>query len=74
VLHATTKYIGGHGDALGGVVLSRESTDLIREVRQVQLHEGAVPSAFECWLIRRGIDTLPCRMRQRTVDARERLI
>ena len=69
VVHAATKYIGGHGDVLGGVVVAAEAGPLIDEIRQIQWLEGAVPSPFDCWLIHRGIQTLPCRMRAHAANA-----
>ncbi len=69
VVHATTKYIGGHGDVLGGIVVSREPNPLIDEIRQIQLLEGAVPSPFDCWLVHRGIKTLAYRMRGHAENA-----
>jgi cystathionine gamma-synthase len=63
VVHASTKYIGGHGDVLGGVVVALENSSLIEEIRQLQLLEGAVPSPFDCWLVNRGLKTLAYRMR-----------
>ena len=69
VVHATTKCIGGHGDVLGGVVVAAEAGPLIDEIRQIQSLEGAVPSPFDCWLMHRGIQTLPCRMRVHAANA-----
>ncbi|HXE79647.1 MAG TPA: PLP-dependent transferase [Vicinamibacterales bacterium] len=63
VMHATTKYLGGHSDTLGGVVVTREPGELLDRVRRVQTSAGAVPSPFESWLVLRGIRTLPYRMR-----------
>lgn len=63
VVHASTKYLAGHGDVLGGVLIAREPNALIEEIRQIQLLEGAVPSPFDCWLVHRGLKTLACRMR-----------
>jgi len=62
VVHATTKYIGGHGDVLGGVVVAREPGPLLDEIRRFQQIEGAVPSPFDCWLVHRGIKTLAYRV------------
>ena len=62
VLHSLTKYIGGHGDALGGAVLG--STALITKLRESGvMHHGGVLSPFNAWLIMRGAATLPLRMR-----------
>lgn len=61
VVHSLTKYIGGHGDALGGAVLSDRA-----RLEQLQLeatvHFGGVISPFNAWLIMRGAATLPVRM------------
>ena len=63
VVHATTKYLGGHTDVLGGAVVSRAEDELFRRVRNIQVRGGAVPSPFDCWLVLRSIGTLPYRMR-----------
>lgn len=62
-MQATTKYLGGHGDVLGGVVVSRVDEPYFRRIKQLQIDGGMVPSPFECWLTLRGIRTLPYRMR-----------
>jgi len=69
VLHATTKYLGGHGDVLGGAVVAREAGGLFERVRALQAAGGAVPSPFDCWLVLRGIRTLPWRMRAHSANA-----
>jgi len=69
VVHATTKYLGGHGDVLGGAVVSRVADDLFERIRGVQASVGAVPSPFDCWLVLRGIRTLPWRMRAHSDNA-----
>jgi cystathionine gamma-synthase len=69
VLHATTKDLGGHGDVLGGAVVSRRRDELFERVRAIQVSGGAVPSAFDCWLVRRGIRTLPYRVRAHSENA-----
>lgn len=63
VMHSTTKYLGGHSDLLGGALVVREDGELLESIRKVQIHMGAVPSAFDCWLALRGVKTLPYRMR-----------
>jgi cystathionine beta-lyase/cystathionine gamma-synthase len=61
VMHSATKYIGGHGDAVGGVVCGR--AELIRPlVSEAIVHYGGVMSPFNAWLIARGAATLPIRM------------
>lgn len=59
VIHATTKYLGGHADVVGGVVIARENSKLLERIRQIQLVEGAVSSPFDCWLLIRGLRTPP---------------
>lgn len=68
VVHSTTKYLGGHSDLLGGAVISR-TPELAERIADRQYHLGAVPSAFDCWLLMRGIRTLGVRMRQHMVNA-----
>lgn len=63
VVHATTKYIGGHSDVLGGMVVAAENNDLFERIRQTQILGGAVPSPFDCWLLLRSLPTLAYRMR-----------
>ncbi len=63
VVHATTKYIGGHHDVLGGMVIAKTASPLFRRIREIQIQAGAVPSPFESWLALRGLRTLPFRMR-----------
>ena len=63
VVESLTKYINGHGDALGGSISGRkELTDEIRAIAQVNY--GGIISPFNAWLINRGSVTLPLRMRQ----------
>jgi methionine-gamma-lyase len=61
VMHSLTKYIGGHGDAMGGAVLGRKS-DLDALRLEANVHFGGVLSPFNAWLILRGAATLPIRM------------
>ena len=69
VVHSTTKYLGGHGDVTGGIVVSNREDGLFEEVRNIQHDGGAVPSPFDCWLLLRGIRTLPYRMRAHSENA-----
>ena len=62
VMHATTKYLGGRSDVLGGVAVTRVDDEPFAQVRTAQLFGGAVPSPFDCWLIMRSLPTLPYRM------------
>jgi cystathionine gamma-synthase len=63
VMHATTKYLGGHSDVTGGALALKEDGELAGRLRNLQTLGGAVPSPFDCWLVSRGIRTLPHRMR-----------
>lgn len=70
VFHSLTKYIGGHGDAVGGAVLG--STQDIAALRlEAGIHYGGVLSPFNAWLIMRGCATLPLRMKAHAETALE---
>jgi cystathionine gamma-synthase len=69
VIHATTKYLSGHSDVLGGIVVAREETPLFEQVRLIQKVGGGVPSPFDCWLTLRGLQTLPLRVRAQSGHA-----
>jgi cystathionine gamma-synthase len=70
VMHSTTKYIGGHGDVQGGILIPAESnTDLNEKLKRIQKNYGAVPSPFDCWLLLRSIPTLPIRIKQQCQNA-----
>ena len=61
VIHSLTKYIGGHGDALGGALLG--PADVLMQINEeVLVHYGGCLSPFNAWLIMRGVATLPIRM------------
>jgi cystathionine gamma-synthase len=61
VVHSTTKYLGGHSDVVGGVVVAREDAWYER-LRFVQNAVGAVPGPMDCFLVHRGLRTLHLRM------------
>ncbi len=63
VMHSTTKYIGGHSDVVGGIVVAAMEDEKLERLRRYQTLGGATASAFDCWLIRRSICTLPYRVR-----------
>src|SRR5881398_1111525 len=69
ILHSTTKYFGGHCDVLGGIVVAKRDDEFFQRVRSIQYQGGAVPSPFDCWLILRGMRTLPWRMRAHSENA-----
>ncbi len=68
-MHSTTKYLGGHSDVLSGALIMRENGELAERVHTVQATGGAVPSPFDCWLILRGIRTLPLRVQKHSDNA-----
>lgn len=61
VVHSTTKYLGGHSDVMGGVVVTN-SEQIAEDVALHQSSAGAVLSPFEAWLTMRGVKTLAVRM------------
>ena len=68
VMHSITKYIGGHGDAVGGAVAG--PADLIARMRkEAAIHHGGVLSPFNAWLIARGASTLPLRIKAHQAGA-----
>jgi len=68
VVHSTTKYLNGHCDVVGGAVVT--TTDELTERVQFLLNAmGTCASPFDCWLVLRGIETLPVRMRQHEENA-----
>ena len=69
VLHSTTKYFGGHSDVLGGAVIARSEDEFFQRLREVQTVGGAVPAPFDCWLVHRGMQTLPWRIRAHSENA-----
>jgi cystathionine gamma-synthase len=69
VMHSTTKYFGGHSDVLGGAVIARREDEFFQRLREVQTVGGAVPAPFDCWLVHRGMQTLPWRIRAHSENA-----
>jgi cystathionine beta-lyase/cystathionine gamma-synthase len=70
VIHSATKYLNGHGDALGGAVLGKR--EFLSDVREHGVvHLGACISPFNAWLIMRGIITLPLRIEKHEQNALE---
>jgi cystathionine beta-lyase/cystathionine gamma-synthase len=61
VVHSTTKFLNGHSDGLGGVVVCTRP-DQVEQLSFVQKTAGAILSPFECWLVLRGVKTLAVRM------------
>jgi cystathionine beta-lyase/cystathionine gamma-synthase len=69
VLHSTTKYLNGHSDMVGGVLVTARD-DLAERLGFIQNAAGAVPGPMDCWLALRGLKTLPLRMRQHDSSGR----
>jgi len=69
VLHSTTKYLNGHSDMIGGMLVVAKD-DVAERVGFLQNSSGAVPGPFDCWLVLRGIKTFPLRMRQHDANGR----
>jgi cystathionine gamma-lyase len=68
VHHSTTKYIGGHSDAIGGVLVTSDD-ELHNRLKFIQLSEGAVPGIMECFLLLRSTKTLSVRMERHGENA-----
>jgi cystathionine gamma-synthase len=69
VVHSSTKYLGGHSDVVGGFVATDDGA-LAERLAFVQNAVGAVPSPFDCYLVQRGVKTLPVRMDRHCANAR----
>ena len=63
VMHSSTKYLGGHSDILGGILITAKQDALWEKIINVQQTGGAVPSPFDCFLLCRSIKTLAYRMK-----------
>ena len=68
VVHSTTKYLGGHSDVVGGAVVVKDQ-ELYERLAFLQNAVGAVPGPMDCFLVLRGIKTLPLRMDRHTENA-----
>ena len=68
VVHSATKYLGGHSDLIAGLVVTREK-ELGEKIRFIQNASGAILGPFDSWLVIRGIETLPLRIKQHCVSA-----
>ena len=67
VVHSTTKYLNGHSDSVGGVVIANRDED-VEWLRFIQNAAGAILSPFDSWLVLRGTKTLPLRMAQHSAN------
>ena len=70
VLHSTTKFLNGHSDSVGGIVVATRD-DHIEWLRFVQNAEGAILGPMDAWLVLRGTKTLPLRMERHNVNAQQ---
>lgn len=68
VFHSSTKYLGGHSDVIGGIVVTSDPA-VAERLRFLQNALGAVPSPFDCFLVLRGLRTLEVRMRRHVENA-----
>ncbi len=68
VMHSTTKYLSGHNQLIGGVVITNRE-DLFEQLKFVQKTIGAVPGPFDCWLTILGVKTLDLRMKKHAANA-----
>jgi cystathionine gamma-synthase len=69
VMYSTTKYYGGHSDTLSGALVTARADAFWERIRLIQSSVGAVAAPFDCWLIHRGIASLPVRVRHHTHNA-----
>jgi cystathionine beta-lyase/cystathionine gamma-synthase len=67
VVHSTTKYLNGHSDSVGGIVIGVHQADL-EWLKFIQNAEGAILSPFDSWLVLRGTKTLALRMAQHNIN------
>jgi cystathionine beta-lyase/cystathionine gamma-synthase len=68
VMHSTTKYINGHSDVIGGVVIGTDA-EIMDRLHFIQMSVGAVPGPFDCWLTQRALKTLAVRMESHNHNA-----
>jgi len=69
VIHSTTKFLNGHSDGLGGVIICTKK-EQAEQLAFIQKSVGAILSPFECWLVLRGVKTLEVRMIQHNANGR----
>ncbi len=68
VVHSATKYLGGHSDLIAGLVVTKNK-ELGEKIKFIQNASGAILSPFDSWLVIRGIETLPLRVKQHCINA-----
>jgi len=70
VLHSATKYLAGHSDLIAGLVVTN-SDELGEKIKFIQNASGAILAPFDSWLVIRGIETLPLRVKQHSENAQQ---
>ena len=70
VMHSITKYLNGHSDVIGGILITNNDS-LLEKLRFIQMSVGAVPSPFDCWIVQRSLKTLHVRMDRHNSNANE---
>lgn len=70
VIHSATKYLGGHSDLIAGLVIAKDK-ELGERIKFIQNASGAILSPFDSWLVIRGIETLPLRIKQHCSSAQQ---
>jgi cystathionine gamma-lyase len=68
VVHSTTKYLNGHSDVVGGAIVTSDDA-LAERLRFLQNAMGAIPGPFDCYMVLRGLKTLPVRMERHVKSA-----
>ena len=68
VMHSITKYLNGHSDVIGGILVSNDNT-LLEKLKFIQMSVGSVPSPFDCWIVQRSLKTLHVRMDRHNFNA-----
>lgn len=69
VIHSTTKYLNGHGNSIGGMLISREDSTLNRQIFEHRKLLGSNSNAFDAWLLLQGVKTLEIRMQRHCTNA-----
>jgi cystathionine gamma-synthase len=69
VMHSATKYLNGHSDVVAGALAAAERTELWLRIKEMRDQNGAVPGAFDAWLLMRGLRTLDLRVREQSRSA-----
>ena len=68
VMHSVTKYLNGHSDVIGGILIAKKQK-IIDQLKFIQMSIGSVPSPFDCWIVQRSLKTLSIRMKKHNQNA-----